>query len=332
MKHVLVTGAAGFLGHHYVEHVLRSQPDWRVTGLASFRHRGCPLRLQDAIENPRFRLVTHDLRAPISDRLAAKIGEMDAIVNFAAESHVDRSIADPMPFVMNNVESTGNLLQYARQAKPDIFLQFSTDEVYGPAPDGYAHVEWDIVVPSNPYSASKAAQENLAIAWWRTYGVPVVIVNSMNLIGERQDAEKFVPTVIRHVMQGTAVPVYGGSEDEVGSRMYLHARNLADGLSWLLRRRPERYPDIGYPDRWNVVGECEINNLAMARKIADIIGKPLKYELVDFHSARPGHDRRYALDGEKIETAGWKQPMSFDESLAKTVEWTMRNPIWWKGA
>jgi dTDP-glucose 4,6-dehydratase len=324
---LLVTGAAGFIGHHFVEHVLRTT-DWRVTGLVSFRHRGCPLRLVHLADNPRLTLVRTDLGAPISDRVAREIGNIDGVVNFASESHVDRSITDPGPFVMNNVEIGLNMLEYARKAQPSHFIQFSTDEVYGPAPDGYAHKPWDAIIPSNPYSASKAAQEAMAIAWWRTYGVPITLVNSMNLIGERQDAEKFVPTVIRKVMAGEPVPVYGASEDQVGSRMYLHARNLADALCWLLRRPVTSYPSQDRPDRWHVVGEAEVNNLDMAKLIAKILDRPLKYELLDFHSARPGHDRRYALDGSGLLRAGYKQPMDFGESLRCTVRWTRDHPVW----
>jgi len=327
---VLVTGAAGFIGHHFVEHVLR-KTDWEVTGVVSFRHRGCPIRLQHLIEEPRLRLVKTELNAPVSERVAWMMGEVDVVVNFASESHVDRSISEPRPFVLNNVELVMSMLDYARQAKVKHFLQFSTDEVYGPAPDGYQHREWDMILPSNPYSASKAAQEALAIAWWRTYGVPVTIVNSMNLIGERQDAEKFVPTVIRKVMAGEPVPVYGATEAEVGSRMYLHARNLSDGLCWLLQRPVTSYPASDRPDRWHVVGEQEVNNLEMAQAIADILGRPLKYELVPMGHARPGHDRRYALDGSKLAAAGWEQPMDFWKSLTKTVMWTLDNPVWARG-
>lgn len=324
---ILVTGAAGFLGHHFVEHILKAT-DWDVVGLASFRHQGCPLRLAHLVGDERFRLVRTELGAPVGPRVAYEIGDVDLIVNFAAESHVDRSIETPIPFVVNNVEVALSLLEYAREAKPRHVIQFSTDEVYGPAPAGYAHREWDAIIPSNPYSASKAAQEACAIAWWRTYGVPLSLVNSMNLIGERQTPEKLVPVIIREVLRGGQVPIYGASEDEIGSRTYLHARNLADGLLFLLGADPLLHPAVDRPDRWNVVGEREINNLDMARLVAEILGKPLHYRLVPEGHARPGHDRRYALDGTKLAGAGWKQPMNFEESLRRTVRWTVDHPEW----
>ncbi len=195
-KRVLVTGAAGFIGHHFVEHVLKTT-DWEVVGIASFRHRGCPLRLRHLIEDPRFELITTDLAAPITLRVAEMIGEVDQIVNFASESHVDRSIDAPRPFVINNVELMLTVLEYARIVRPSRIIQVSTDEVYGPALFGERHAEWSPIIPSNPYSASKAAQEALGVAYWRTFGLPIVLINSMNLVGERQDGEKFLAVAER---------------------------------------------------------------------------------------------------------------------------------------
>ncbi len=329
---ILVTGAAGFIGHHFVEHVLKTT-DWEVVAVASFRHRGCPLRLNHLVLDERLCLVQTELTAPISKRVTDLIGPIDAVVNFAAESHVDRSISEPRPFVVNNVELMLTVLEYARIAKPKIVIQFSTDEVYGPALYGERHAEWSPILPSNPYAASKAAQEALAISYWRTYGLPVVIVNSMNLIGERQDPEKFLPMLIRGISQGEVVPIHGqpvgmGTEHIWGSRMYLHARNLADGLVWLLKREPEMYPDTARPDRWNIVGEREIDNFELARTVAAILERRLRYRAVNFHEARPGHDRRYALDGTAIHEAGWRQPLGFEESLERTVRWTVSHPEW----
>lgn len=328
---VLVTGAAGFLGHHAVEHILATT-NWDVVGLASFRHRGCPLRLRHLIEDPRFKLVQTDLAAPITDRIAVAIGRVDAIVNYAAESHVDRSIEDPRPFFLNNVEAMLTVMEFARTVKPKRFIQVSTDEVYGPAPLGHRHAEWEAILPSNPYSASKAAQEAIAISYWRTYGVPVVITNCMNLVGERQDREKFLPMLIRGIANGQVVPLHGMEVPDgrpvFGSRMYLHARNLADAICWLLKRPVSQYPNTDRPDRWNIVGEREIDNYQMAQIVASILEEPLHYRVVDFHRARPGHDRRYALDGTKLATAGWKQPVDLEQSLERTVRWTMSHREW----
>lgn len=327
---VLLTGIAGFVGSHIAEHILKTT-DWTITGLVSFQHKGCPLRIHDDnYDRKRVRVIYHDLRSPISDRLAGEIGLVDAVLNVAADSHVDRSITDPRTCIVNNVELMCTMLDYARQVKPKMFIQFSTDEVYGPAAHGHNHAEWETHLPSNPYSASKAAQEDICFSYWRTYGVPVVITNSMNLYGERQDPEKFVPLVISKVMNGETVTIHG-QDGKPGSRFYIHCRNAADALVYLVngfKWGPASYPKADRPARFHVVGEQEIDNLAMAHLIATIVGKPLKYEIVNFHASRPGHDLRYALDGSKLAEYGWKAPVPFEESLRHTVEWTLEHKEW----
>lgn len=334
MKRVLLTGAGGFIGSHALEHFL-VKTEWELICPVTFRHKGVPERIVDSkhyqANQDRVTIFTHDLTAPFSPvqlkRLEAE-GGIDYVVNFASESHVDRSITEPVPFIRNNVECTLNLLELARELKPRAFVQVSTDEVYGPALAGTRHAEWSTIIPSNPYSASKAAQEAIAISYWRTYGVPVVITNTMNNIGERQDPEKFVPKVMRAVLNGEAVTVHGG-KGAIGSRFYLHARNHADAILFLLQRvKPVLFPYADRPDRFNVVGDVELNNLELAQKIAGCMGRELKYRLEDFHSTRPGHDLRYALDGSKLAALGWRAPVDFDASLRKTVEWTMENPEW----
>lgn len=326
---VLVTGAAGFIGHHLIEHILKTT-DWDVVGMASFRHRGCPLRLAHLHGHPQLDIVHHDLAAPISERLAVRIGPVDYVLNLASESSVEHSIADPVACVENNTRVALHMLEYARVARPRLFVQISTDEVYGPAPAGYASREWDAIKPSNPYSASKAAQEALTFAWWRTWQVPVVVTTTMNVLGERQGPEKLVPTVIRSVSGGVTVPIYSAG-GVPGSRFWLHARNQADALLFLCRQLDGRlpmYPDATEPARYNIVGEREVSNLAMAEMIAEAIGKPLRHELVDFHASRPGHDLRYALDGTKLAGLGWRAPMPLDECIRRTVAWTLAHPEW----
>jgi len=330
---LLVTGIGGFIGSHFLEHVMLNT-DYYVIGVASWKHKGCPERIQEIVSTykERIEIVTHDLESPFTDQTIKRFGKIDYIVNIAAESHVDRSISDPVPFIQNNVNVVLHMLEASRCLKPKMFLQISTDEVYGAAPDGVNHAEWSTILPSNPYSASKASQEAIAISYWRTYGVPVVITNTMNNFGERQDKEKFVSKVIDKVIKGETVPVHG-TPDRIGSRYYLHARNHADGLLFIIDNLPAtEYAEgeVDRPDRYNLVGEKEINNLEMAQMIAGILGKELKYELVDFHSTRPGHDHRYALDGSKLTSKGWKPPFSIEESLAKTIEWTQKpeNKIW----
>lgn len=332
MNKVLLTGIGGFSGAHILEHIL-TNTDWHVVGVASWQHRGTPERVDevltgDASWRNRVTIITHDLNAPFTEHTKRRIGDVDYIINVASESHVDRSINDPVPFVQNNVNLILNMLEFAREVRPEKFLQISTDEVYGPAPDDVNHKEWSTILPSNPYSASKAAQEALCISYWRTYGVPVIITNTMNLFGEMQDTEKYTAKLIRDIMNGETVMVHG-TPDNIGSRYYLHARNQADALLYTLRNVDVKtYPQSDCPERLNIVGDREVDNLELAQMVATILGKPLKYEFTDFHKTRPGHDRRYALDGAKIKEYGWTAPQDFETSLKRYVDWTINHQQW----
>ena len=332
---ILITGGCGFVGHHLVEHLLQSTGHELVV-MDSLTYAGRTDRLTDMTGyNPhRVDLVWHDLRAPIWAHLDDRIGHVDAVLHLASESHVDRSITDPVPFVHNNVDATLTMLEWARTRKLSHFVQVSTDEVYGSAAEGQYHREWDPVLPSNPYAASKAAQEALAVAYWRTYNIPVVIANFMNMFGERQNVEKFVPMVIKSVLNDQPAILHArlaADGWEPSSRHWLHARNNADALRWMLERTiPVRYPDADRPDKWHVAGD-ELDVLQMAERIARVAGKLLEYKFVDYHSSRPGHDHRYSLDDSKIRAAGWKPPIGIDESLERTVRWMLRHPEWLRG-
>jgi dTDP-glucose 4,6-dehydratase len=351
---ILLTGASGFVGSHVLRHILTTT-DWHVVCPVTFRHKGISDRLSTALvgqDQSRVDVVQADLTAPISPVTAHKFGDIDFILNVASESHVDRSIEEPADFIQNNVALITNILDYARTLPAlKVFLQVSTDEVYGPAKPGEAHREWvDGYKPSNPYSASKAAQEAIAYSYWRTYDIPLVISNTMNIIGETQDSEKFFPKTLKKVLSGEEMPIHASAEGEIGSRFYLHARNQADGLLYLLEHfsftelaEEAVYDDISgeteslryshggtVPFRFHIVGEREVDNLEMAQLIADIIGRPLNYRLEDFHSSRPGHDLRYALNGQKIAELGWKAPIPLEASIKSTVKWTLDNPEWLK--
>ena len=339
-KTVVLTGAAGFIGSHMLTHLLVNT-DWHIHCLCSFTHKGIPERItQDKhyqTHKDRVSVHWHDLNAPLSPLLQEKLKDTDYILNFASDSHVDRSITDPVPFIQNNINVVLNMLEFARKLSHlQVFIQISTDEVYGPAPKGMDHKEWSTILPSNPYSASKAAQEAIAISYWRTYGIPIIITNTMNNIGERQDSEKFVPMLIKKINAGEKVVIHGSKEHGIGSRFYLHARNHADAILHILKKlHPTLYDrmqvnTLQIPDRYNVVGDIELNNLELAQMIAQILNKELQYSLVEFHHTRPGHDRRYALDGTKLKDAGWKAPIKFKDSLRKTIAWTLANPEWLK--
>jgi dTDP-glucose 4,6-dehydratase len=334
-KRIFLTGAGGFVGSHVLRHVLMNT-DWELVCPVTFTHQGKNDRIASALENNpewqrRVQVVMLDLSAPIDHPTIDRIGRVDEIWNIASNSHVDTSIHEPGPFIQNNVALMTNLLDYAVTVKPELFLQMSTDEVYGPAPQGYNHVEWDTLLPSNPYSASKAAQEAICFSYWRTYNVPVIITNTMNIIGEMQDPEKFVPMTVKRLLEGKPMSVHVSPEGVAGSRYYLHARNLAD--AWLTISNntiPATY-NAGFerPDRYHIVGEREVHNDEMVEMIAEILGVEPLIEKVDFHSSRPGHDLRYALDGSKIaRELQWHHPVSFEDSLRKTILWTQAHTEW----
>lgn len=322
---ILLSGAGGFFGSHLLSHLLKNTSH-EIVCVCSWKHRGEPYRiLNDANyqqNKERVTIITHDLISPFTEDIKQKIGSVDIILNIASESHVDRSITDPVSFIQNNVNLVLTMLEFAREVKPKMFLQFSTDEVYGQAAEGINHKEWSPIIPSNPYAASKAAQEAIAIAYWRTYGVPLIITNTMNLLGQNQDKEKFVPLCIDKISKGETINIHSYPDGKrAGSRFYIHARNAADAVLFIMNKvKPVLYPEKDCPERFNIVGEKEIDNLSLAQMIADYMKKPLKYELVNFHSSRPGHDCRYALDGSKIAQIGWKPPVAFEQSLYQTID------------
>lgn len=331
---IFLTGAAGFVGSHVLRHLLVNT-DADIVCPVTFRHKGIPPRLHGALDSlpgaqHRVTTVMMDLTAPVDSVTAAMIGPVDIIMNVASESHVDRSITDPGPFIANNVALMTNVLDYARQVSPRMVLQMSTDEVYGPAYGDHRHTEWETIAPSNPYSASKAAQEAIAFSYWRTYGVPVVITNTMNIIGETQDPEKFVPKTIRAIRDGQPMTVHCSPEGAPGSRFYLHARNLADAWVHLMNtHKPQMYPDYSEPSRFNIVGDREVDNVSMVERIAEAMGAlSPAIDRVSFHASRPGHDLRYALDGAKLAETGWRAPVAFEDSLRRTVRWYLDNPAW----
>jgi dTDP-glucose 4,6-dehydratase len=328
MKRILTTGSAGFIGSHFVDHVI-ANTDWDIIGIDSFRHKGDSLRIYQ--DRSRYDVYAHDLSTPISDRFIHKLGKIDYIVNFASESHVDRSIQAPVPFVENNIKLMLNILEYARKIKPETIIQVSTDEVFGAADEDVRFYEWSIHLPSNPYSASKSAQESLCISYFRTYNLPIIITNCTNIFGEVQDPEKFVPLCISKINKGETVYIHADETGEIGSRFFLHARNKADALLHILKNKkattylPEKNILL---DKYNISGDIELNNLEMAQTIADIMGKPLKYEIINSEEARPGHDGRYALNDDRLKKLGWNPPIDFKKSLEEVVHWTLDHPEW----
>lgn len=331
-KRVLLTGASGFFGSHLLRHLLMNT-DWEFVCPCSWKYKGTPERIENALngqDKGRVTIITHDLISPFTEQTKKRLGKIDYILNIASNSHVFRSIEAPGEFVLGNVALVYNMLELARELKPEIFLQFSTDEVYGDAPVGIDYEEWSTIRPSNPYSASKAAQEAIAFSYWRTYGVPLIITNTMNLFGETQDPEKYTARLISKIERGEEVTVHG-SEGNIGSRYYLHARNGADAVLFILKNvKPvlHKENEVDRPERFNIVGDIEMDNLELAKLVAKILGKELKYKLENFHAQRSGHDRRYALSGKKLKSLGWVAPHGFEESLRNSITWTLNHKNW----
>jgi len=333
-KRVLLTGIGGSIGTHTMVHIFHNT-DWDVVGVDSFAHKGLTERITEMLrEHPeywsRLKVITHDLTVPFSEKLKRKIGHVDYIINMASLSDVEASIQDPVPFIQNNVNLTLNVLEFAREVKPEKFIQISTDEVYGPSGKDQTFEEWSPIVPSNPYSASKAMQEAAAISYWRTYGVPVIITNTMNNFGEYQQPSKYPVIIQRAVMEGRTLTVHG-SEGNIGTRYYIHSRNHADAIIYILEDLPvylHKDGEVDKPDRYNVVGDTQVDNLSFAKLIAELMGKELVYELQDVHKNRPGHDRHYGLNGNKLKKLGWKSPRGFKESLKSTIDWQLKHDEW----
>lgn len=330
---ILITGACGFIGSHFVEAILKTT-DWTIVGLDRIDETSTLERIRDLDayrqHKSRFRFVWHDLRAPINLGIARQIGDVDIALHLAASTHVDRSISRPMDFIDDNVIGMGHVLAWMRHVHTEtVLFNFSTDEVFGPAPDGKAFSEDDPFSPRNPYAATKAAAVELCEAYSNTYGLPIVTTFCMNVIGERQHPEKFLPLVIRKVLRGEKVTIHADpSKTRPARRSYIHARNVWNVVRFLIDNIEDVLAEpIGWR-RFNIAGHAELDCLELAQTVAAIVGRELAYELVDFHSSRPGHDLRYALSGKKLEKLMFTQPVSFNESLVRTVEWFAKNPQW----
>jgi len=339
-KRVLLTGATGFVGSHIVEGLLKGT-NWEIVTLdrlsRTAKNGYDRLRDIDAFDNKRVFRFQHDLNMPIGEGLRKEIGHIDYVLHVASESHVDRSITDPVPFCLNNVNITLMMLEFARDKKADgdaveKFLYFSTDEVYGTAPEGIFYKEGDRFNAGNPYAASKAAAECFVTAYANTYKLPCIITNTMNIIGERQDPEKYFPLVINKLLDGEKLFIHADpTKTKAGKRHYLHARNITAALIFIFEQTTEVLdPEDASLGRFNIVGEREYDNEEFALAIADEVKKlrpevsDLDYELVDFHSSRPGHDMRYGLSGDKLKSIGFVYPVTVEESIRRVVEWTLR--------
>jgi dTDP-glucose 4,6-dehydratase len=316
MHALLITGGCGFIGSHFIRHVLTGDRNQEIINLDNLTYAGNPENLADLQHDPRLRLVRGDVTDDHLVRRLLREG-IATIVHFAAESHVDRSIHDSGPFIRTNVLGTQVLLDAAREHGVERFVQISTDEVYGSLGSTGKFTEHSPLAPRNPYSASKAAADLLVLSCVNTYGMPAVIARSSNNYGPYQYPEKLIPRFILNLLRDEPVPVYG---DGLQVRDWLHVRDNCAGIEAVWRRG--RVGEV-----YNIGGGCEITNLELTRLLLDALGKPAS--LIRHVPDRPGHDRRYALDSSKIQhELGWRPTIPFAEGLRETVRWYQEHPDW----
>jgi dTDP-glucose 4,6-dehydratase len=337
MKKVLLTGGAGFIGHHVIEYLL-DNTDYDIVSLDRLDFSGNLNRINEIIKDRadknRIKVVYHDLRAVISPQIADVIGDIDIILHVAAASHVTRSIKYPMEFVENNVIATVNLLEYARTINNlERFVYFSTDEVFGPAVSGYRFSEYDRFNPTNPYSASKAAGEAMCVSYQNTYKLPIYITHTMNVYGERQNPEKYIPMVLKKIANDETITVhYDSNTGKFGSRCYLHAKDVASALLFILKLENIKTDNklAGICPKFNIAADKEYDNMEILNIITDGLSVEPKLEKVDPNIDRPGHDFSYAISGDYLRSLGWVPELTVEERLPLVAQWYMDNKNWLK--
>jgi dTDP-glucose 4,6-dehydratase len=311
---LFITGAAGFIGSNYVRHVLSTTDD-KVTVFDALTYAGNLSSLDDVANDPRFRFVQGDICD--RDAVTAAMNGHDAVVHFAAESHVDRSIVDPDTFVRTNCLGTNVMCDVARNVGVDRFLHISTDEVYGSIEDG-SFVETDRLGPRSPYSSSKAGSDLIALSYEETYGLPVIVTRSSNNFGPYQFPEKVIPLFVTNLLDGKKVPLYG---DGLNIRDWIYVMDNCAGVDVVLRKGV-----VG--EIYNIGGGNETTNRELTEKVLSLLG--VGDEMVEYVQDRLGHDRRYSIDCSKANALGWVPSRSLDEALAETVEWYRANRAWWE--
>lgn len=314
---LLVTGGAGFIGSNFIRHMLGAHPEYTIVNLDSLTYAGNLNNLKDCDTNPRYTFV----RGDICDRtLVSAVMEkqgIDTVVHFAAESHVDRSIADASVFVKTNVLGTYTLLEAARQQNVQRFIHISTDEVYGSIRKG-SFRETDILSPSSPYSSSKAGSDLLALSYYTTYSLPVIVTRCTNNFGPYQYPEKLIPLFVTNLIDGKKVPVYGTGKNV---RDWIPVGDHCRAIDFLLTKGNSG-------EIYNIGGENERTNLEITEKILKFLKKD--DSRIEHVQDRPGHDFRYSLDCSKLRRLGWKPSRSFEEGLTDTIGWYKENEWWWR--
>ena len=317
--HYLVTGGAGFIGCNFVHLLMERYPKARVTVLDKLTYAGNPKNLDPVRENPQFRFVHGDIADPAVVTPIFEDG-IDFVVNFAAETHVDRSIGDPASFVKTDMFGVYTLLEAAREHSVSLFVQISTDEVYGEVLEG-ASTEESPLLPRNPYSASKAGGDRLAYSYWATYGIPVVITRCSNNYGPHQYPEKLVPLFVTNALEDQKLPVYGTGKNV---RDWIHVRDHGSAILSLVETGAEVEGEV-----FNIGADNEKSVLDIVDVLLELVQKPK--DLVAHVVDRPGHDRRYSVDWSKLRrTTGWKPAHDFATGMRETVEWYRTHEDWWR--
>ncbi|MBI5879211.1 MAG: dTDP-glucose 4,6-dehydratase [Chloroflexi bacterium] len=317
MRNILVTGGAGFIGSNFVRYLLGKYPDYRIVVFDKLTYAGRVENLLAVDDDPRYAFVRGDIADAASVAAAMQQHQIDTIVNFAAESHVDRSILSADAFVRTDIYGAYVLLEAARQFKVERYHQISTDEVYGDVPEGYSK-ESDPFLPNSPYAASKASAELLIRSYFTTYNLPVVITRGSNTFGPYQYPEKLLPLFITNAIDDQPLPMYG---DGLQVRDWLHVLDHCKGIDVVLHQGR-----LG--EAYNIGGENEQHNIDVIRLMLRALGKP--ESLIRRVRDREGHDRRYALDTAKLRALGWAPRRDFEAAIGETVDWFRQNDWWWR--
>ena len=314
---LLVTGGLGFIGSNFIHVVLRERPGWSVVNLDAMTYAGNPANCADIESDPRYRFVRGDIcdAAAVESALADGV---DAIVNFAAETHVDRSILDPEAFLRTDILGTHVLLEAVRKHRIPRYVQVSTDEVYGDVESGESK-EDDALRPRSPYSASKAGGDMQVLAYWNTFRTPVMITRGSNTYGPYQYPEKLIPLFVTNLLDDQQVPVYG---DGMQIRDWLHAEDHARGILHVLE-----HGELG--NVYNIGGGNPRTNMEITTTLIESCGRSMDTH-VRHVADREGHDRRYAIDCAKARSIGWAPRVDFEEGLRATIEWYRNNEAWWR--
>jgi len=314
-KRLLVTGGAGFIGSNFIHYILNKYDDYEIVNFDKLTYAGNPENLADIQDDKRYRFIRGDICN--REAVAAAIKDADIVINFAAESHVDRSIEDPGSFIQTDVFGTFVLLEASRNNEVSLYVQISTDEVYGSIENG-SFKETDPLKPNSPYSASKAGADMIVRSFNKTYGLPTIITRSSNNFGQNQYPEKVIPLFVTNLIDDMPVPLYG---DGMNVRDWIYVEDNCAGIDFVMHKGKAG-------EIYNIGGGNERPNIWITRKILEIMGKP--ESMIKYVKDRPGHDRRYSVNCDKLKSLGWNPKYDFESALERTVMWYQQNEKWWR--